>query len=87
MRGIDKKNNTNTFLINDKKIKKSFPKDFFITRYKDAYINEMKEFIDCLINNNKPSVGIEDAVNSIRIAIAAKLSYKKNKKVELKTLY
>jgi len=87
MCGIDKKNNTNTFLINDKKIKKSFPKDFFITRYKDAYINEMKEFIDCLINNNKPSVGIEDAVNSIRIAIAAKLSYKKNKKVELKTLY
>ena len=47
----------------------------------------MKEFVDCLINNNKPSVGIEDAVNSIRIAIAAKLSYKKNKKVELKTLY
>ena len=57
------------------------------TSWYQEYINEMKEFVDCLINNNKPSVGIEDAVNSIRIAIAAKLSYKKNKKVELKTLY
>ena len=45
----------------------------------------MKEFVDCLINNNKPSVGIEDAVNSIRIAIAAKLLIKKIKS-KLKTL-
>ena len=30
MCGIDKKNNTNTFLINDKKIKKSFPKIFLL---------------------------------------------------------
>ncbi len=80
MCGITKKNNSNTFLINDKKINKPFPKDFFILRYKDAYINEMKEFIDCLINDNIPSVGIEDAVKSIRIAEAVKKSYKENKK-------
>tara|TARA_B100001996_G_C18620433_1_gene577483 strand:- start:56 stop:1069 length:1014 start_codon:yes stop_codon:yes gene_type:complete len=86
MCGISKKNNSNTFLINDKKIKKPFPKDFFILRYKDAYINEMKEFIDCLINDNIPSVGIKDAVKSIRIAIAVKNSYKENKKIDLKNL-
>ena len=86
MCGITKKNNSNTFLINDKKINKPFPKDFFILRYKDAYINEIKEFIDCLINDNIPSVGIEDAVKSIRIAEAVKNSYKENKKIELKNL-
>ena len=41
---------------------------------------------DCLINDNIPSVGIEDAVKSIRIAEAVKNSYKENKKIELKNL-
>jgi len=86
MCGITKKNDKTTFLINGKGIKKPFPKDFFITRYKQAYINEMKEFINCLINNNSPSVSIENAIMSIRIALAAKLSYTENRKVELREI-
>jgi len=84
MCGITNKNDKTTFIKNGNKIKKPFPKDFFITRYKEAYINEMKEFINCLINNDFPSVGIENAIMSIKIALAAKLSYTKNKKVKLK---
>ena len=84
MCGITNKNNKRTFLINGKEITKPFPKDFFITRYKQAYINEMREFINCLINKDVPSVGIENAIMSIRIALAAKLSYKENRKIELK---
>ena len=40
--------------------------------------------LNCLINNDFPSVGIENAIMSIKIALAAKLSYTKNKKVKLK---
>ena len=86
MCGITKKNDKTTFLINEKGIKTPFPKDFFITRYKQAYINEMKEFINCLMNNNIPSVGIKNAIMSIRIALAAKLSYIENRKVELREI-
>jgi len=48
--------------------------------------NEMKEFINCLINNDIPSVGIKNAIISIRIALAAKLSYTENRKVELREI-
>ena len=44
----------------------------------------MSKLINCLINKDVPSVGIENAIMSIRIALAAKLSYKENRKVELK---
>tara|TARA_B110000263_G_C15278748_1_gene497223 strand:+ start:734 stop:1741 length:1008 start_codon:yes stop_codon:yes gene_type:complete len=86
MCGITKKNDKTTFLINGKGVKTPFPKDFFITRYKQAYINEMKEFINCLINNDIPSVGIKKAIMSIKIALAAKLSYTENRKVELREI-
>ena len=56
-----KKNNTNTFLINDKKISKNHFQKIFLLQDIKMFIPEMKEFVDCLINNNKPK--IEDAVN------------------------
>jgi len=38
------------------------------------------------MNNNIPSVGIKNAIMSIKIALAAKLSYTENRKVELREI-
>jgi len=44
---------------------------FFIERYKQAYVDELNEFIDVVENKAKPSVGLEDGRRALIIADAA----------------
>jgi myo-inositol 2-dehydrogenase/D-chiro-inositol 1-dehydrogenase len=55
----------------------------FVERYKVAYLNELKGFIECLENNTKPLVSGEDAYKAVKIAIAAEQSLKLNQTVRL----
>ncbi|KAH3757139.1 inositol 2-dehydrogenase [Pelomyxa schiedti] len=47
---------------------------FFADRYADAFLNEMEEFINCVRNQGKPSVGLKDAYNAVHLATLAKQS-------------
>jgi myo-inositol 2-dehydrogenase/D-chiro-inositol 1-dehydrogenase len=50
------------------------PLYFFIERYQEAYLAEMKEFIKCVQENREPSVGGLDGKISVQMGYAAKES-------------
>ena len=57
------------------------PKYFFLERYKDSFIDELKEFFDCIINDKEPSVSGIDGLKPVLIGLAAKESQKTGKPV------
>jgi myo-inositol 2-dehydrogenase/D-chiro-inositol 1-dehydrogenase len=75
----------NTVEVNTvEKVSKDKPMYFFIERYKDAYIEEIKAFIDCIVNDKEPPVTGNDALEPILIGLAAEKSYKENRPVKVK---
>ena len=64
----------------------ALPLNFFMERYTDSYLNEMKEFIDCIQQDKKPGVGARDGLMSLAIGKAANLSMKENRSVSLKEI-
>ena len=55
----------------------------FIERYKEAYIAELNEFINCLETGKKPVVDGHDALKAVLVAVAAQQSLKLNQPVSL----
>lgn len=55
----------------------------FLERFEAAYLNEMQNFVDCIIENRKPDIGVNDGVKSAEIAYAATESFKANKIIYL----
>lgn len=55
----------------------------FPERFKDAYLNEMTHFIDCLRNNEKPSVQAVDGKKAMEIALSAQKSLETEQKIML----
>ena len=45
--------------------------DFFLTRYEQAYTNELNAFIDAVTNGTTPSPSIEDGAKALQLAEAA----------------
>ncbi|MFQ5841490.1 MAG: inositol 2-dehydrogenase [Thermodesulfobacteriota bacterium] len=59
------------------------PLYFFIERYRESYIQEMREFIDAVKSDKTPPVGGIDGRISVLIAMAAKKSLEKNRPVRV----
>lgn len=59
------------------------PLFFFLERYMDAYLDEMREFIVCVKENKTPSVGGHDGRVAVVIGYAAKKSLVENRPVKL----
>ncbi len=57
--------------------------NFFLERYKDSYLAEMAEFIDCIRNNTEPSVGGIDGLVSVQMGYAALNSLQTGKFVSI----
>lgn len=55
----------------------------FHERFGDAFINEMQEFVDCILEGRKPEVNVEDGVQSSKIAELATESFKTNSLIKL----
>lgn len=70
-------------LYNEKGIHHALPLDFFMDRYAKSYLNEMKLFIDALINDKQMPVGGSDGLKATQIAYAAKISIEKSMPVKL----
>ncbi|WP_105614780.1 Gfo/Idh/MocA family protein [Vallitalea okinawensis] len=58
-------------------------KDYFMDRFQDAYCNELQEFVNCVIDQRDPSVGVLDGVKSTEIAYGCIQSYREDKLVRL----
>jgi len=59
------------------------PLFFFIERYVEAYVAEMKEFIECIQQNTTPLVTGIDGRIPVVMAYAAKKSFDENRPVKL----
>ncbi|MDR2634499.1 MAG: inositol 2-dehydrogenase, partial [Clostridiales bacterium] len=59
------------------------PLYFFLERYMQAYAAEIMEFAEAIENDKPVSVGIEDGLQAVRIALAAKKSLTEGRAVKL----
>lgn len=47
----------------------------FLERFGDSYVNEMKEFVNCILEGRKPNVSVYDGTRVLEIADACKRSF------------
>jgi myo-inositol 2-dehydrogenase/D-chiro-inositol 1-dehydrogenase len=62
------------------------PYHFFLKRYSNAYIEEVKEFFNAIEENRQPSVGIIDGLKAIEIGVAALKSAREKRVVKIKEI-
>ena len=60
-------NKDNHTLYTEKGVESSLPMHFFLERYAEAYMIEIKNFVVSLINNSSTAVSGIDGLNSLRI--------------------
>jgi predicted dehydrogenase len=53
--------------------------DHFLTRSTDAYVAEVRDFVDNLLNDRPPRVTGDDGLRALEIAVAAEKSYLEGK--------
>ena len=53
--------------------------DFFLERYKQAYKNELQDFLDSIVNNKQPLAGPVDGLKALLLAEAAAESFASGK--------
>jgi len=68
---------------NAKGVHSSLPLFFFVERYTESYIAEMKEFIECIQRDKTPSVTGIDGRIPVVMGYAAMKSYEENRPVKL----
>ncbi len=59
---------------------------FFLERYKASYIEELKAFVDAVINDKKPPITGTDGLQPVLIGTAALQSLKENRPVKIKEI-
>lgn len=69
-------------VLDNNGIRKECSQDF-LERFKESYVNELKEFVDCLINNRKPEVTVYDGTNCTKVAYACKESFETGKLIDI----
>jgi len=70
-------------LSNDRGVIGDKPLYFFLERYKDSFVVEMRAFLDAVINNKPTLVTGEDGLQDLRVGLAAKLSLAEKRPVKL----
>ncbi|MEX0778925.1 MAG: inositol 2-dehydrogenase [Balneolales bacterium] len=56
---------------------------YFMERFENAYITQLQNFINNIIDGNEPSIKVADGVATLFISISANNSFKKNKPMEI----
>jgi predicted dehydrogenase len=57
--------------------------DHYLTTFADAYVAEMRDFVDCILEDREPRVTGLDGLKALAIAVAAETSHLKGKPVEV----
>ena len=55
----------------------------FMERFESAYLAQIRDFVDCVLNGRQPSITGGDAIASLRISLAATRSLKEGQPVEV----
>jgi myo-inositol 2-dehydrogenase/D-chiro-inositol 1-dehydrogenase len=61
----------------------ALPPRFFMQRYPETYVNELREFIDCVLHDKEPPVTGRDGRLSVVLGYAAWRSWRENRPVKL----
>jgi len=80
---VNNKLENDVIIANKNSFKFSKPLYFFLERYQESYLNEMKEFVSSILNNSEPPVSGKDGKIAILIAQAAKKSLEENRPIKL----
>lgn len=59
------------------------PLYFFLERYMDSFAEEVRQFVDAIVNDTDTPVGIHAGLQSVKAGIAAGLSVKEHRPVQL----
>ena len=74
----------NTATISDAtRVHRDLPLNFFVERYTESYISEIKAFIHCILENEQPEITGSDGRMPVVMGKAAGLSWKLNRPVAL----
>jgi myo-inositol 2-dehydrogenase/D-chiro-inositol 1-dehydrogenase len=57
--------------------------DHFLTRFADAYLEEVRDFVKNIVDGHAPRVSGEDGLKALAIAVAAEKSHHESKPVEV----
>jgi len=57
--------------------------DHFLTRFTDAYVAEVRDFVDNILNDRPPRVTGQDGLRALEIAVAAEKSYLEGKPISV----
>jgi myo-inositol 2-dehydrogenase/D-chiro-inositol 1-dehydrogenase len=77
-------NYPNTALISDaQRVYRDLPLNFFMERYVESYVNEMRAFVDCVVNDAPPPVTGLDGRIPVVMGYAAKKSAAEGRAVRL----
>ncbi|MBM4456667.1 MAG: inositol 2-dehydrogenase [Chloroflexi bacterium] len=78
----------NTVVVGDQTgMHAALPPRFFMQRYPETYVNEVREFIDCVLNDKAPSVTGRDGRLSVVLGYAALKSYRENRPVRVDEIW
>lgn len=83
MVNVDNNKPDNHFFYNENGVHSALPLHFFLERYTESYLYEMREFIKALTSGEEVSVGGSDALQATLIALAAKQSILENRPVDI----
>lgn len=72
-----------TFISDAQRVHRDLPLNFFMQRYIESYIAEMKEFIECILQDKTPPVTGIDGRIPVVMGYAAKKSFLENRPVKL----
>ena len=56
---------------------------YFTERFEQAYITQLQDFVNNVLQGKPPSVTCADGVAALQVSIAATLSFKENRPVEV----
>ena len=71
------------FISTAEGVESAKPTYFFLERYNDAFVAEVRDFIDAVVGGKEIPVGGKDGLEPVRIAIAAKKSLTEGRPVKL----
>ncbi len=74
----------NTVTVSDaQRVHGDLPLNFFMDRYTESYIGEIRAFVDCIVNDTEPPISGLDGRTAVVMGFAAKMSYAEKRPVRL----
>lgn len=80
---VENDTDTTAVLSTADRVESDKPQYFFLERYKDSFVAELKEFFEAIINDTETPVTGKDGLIPVLIGIAARKSYDENRPVRI----